>query len=447
MQLQRFLATFGIGVFGAAAPHTAHAETLSGAVGPESAVVRIEVATVGASEAAEFFLGEIESFNQAHPGVAVSYYAIERPRRTEVPLNTMTHLGRNVIGLSSEAGTEPYYLVSRNLIVPIEQFLPDPEFSVDDYYENLWDAVTYKGKKWGVPFLCNAYSLFCNKARFEKAGIAGPPRTWQDFLDYATRLAVDTDGDGATNHFGANIGFPSRFEGSAGFLWKTMVIQKNGYFIKDGRFSLSHPALRESYDFIKAMLESGAVLNDPQNFGVSHKDPDKNYAMHVQPTYRIKELHESSNFRIAPLPTFDRDVSLDEKRLYLAVRKSTPEKEAASWEFIKWVCRKDSTPVRNVPSRFTFPARKDLLEREAVAEQFRGLADNATLLHTGKASPVQWHSLEADSPAAKDRFNAILDELFAGNLEFEAAMSKAEQECNQILRNGEGEVEPYALYK
>ena len=417
-------------------------------VAPESAEpVVIEMAMVGASEATDYLIEEIERYNNVQSGVRITYYALQFPRREDTPLHTIPRIGQNILGLSSEAGTEPYYLVSRDLLVPVEKFLPDPEFPDDLFYDNLWDAVTYKGKRWGVPLLCNAYALFCDWPQFEAAGIAEPPKTWDEFLHNAELLSSIAPEGNDPPCVGANFGFQSRFGESVTYLWKSMVLQKGGHFVKDGRFELSHSALRESYDFIERMRKSSAIHEDGRLYTQTLQDNKQRYAMQIQPTYRIKHLKGETDFRIAPMPTFGKEVQLDEKRFYLAIRRSTPEKETASWEFIKWLCRQDSPYNRTVASRFTFPCMRPLVDRMEISTQFDNYPIDAKFVHYGKSWPVQWHNLEADSPKAKNHFNEIVDALFAGKLEFEEAMQKAQQECNAILAAGEGEVEPYALYK
>ncbi len=49
---------------------------------------------------------------------------------------------------------------------------------------NLWD-----GKYWGLPLDTNTQVLLYNKADFDKAGIAGPPKTMAEFADDACKLS------------------------------------------------------------------------------------------------------------------------------------------------------------------------------------------------------------------------------------------------------------------
>jgi multiple sugar transport system substrate-binding protein len=47
---------------------------------------------------------------------------------------------------------------------------------------------SYQGKMYGMPDLSSARALFYNKAMFAKAGIAGPPKTWDEFEADAKKL-------------------------------------------------------------------------------------------------------------------------------------------------------------------------------------------------------------------------------------------------------------------
>ncbi|HEX2809859.1 MAG TPA: extracellular solute-binding protein, partial [Kineosporiaceae bacterium] len=49
---------------------------------------------------------------------------------------------------------------------------------------------TYNGKMYGFPDLSSARALFYNKDLFTKAGIANPPKTWDEFVTDAKKLTA-----------------------------------------------------------------------------------------------------------------------------------------------------------------------------------------------------------------------------------------------------------------
>ena len=82
----------------------------------------------------------------------------------------------------------------------------------------------------------------------------------------APRLTKDLDGDKIVDQVGLNMRMHNQLEEHPGILWKTMVLQKGGHIIQDGRFELSHPALREAYDTIQTLRATHGVVEDERGF-------------------------------------------------------------------------------------------------------------------------------------------------------------------------------------
>jgi multiple sugar transport system substrate-binding protein len=58
----------------------------------------------------------------------------------------------------------------------------------EDFLEPLARGGEYKGKQYGFPILASARAFFYNQDLFAKAGVAAPPRTWDEFLDAARKI-------------------------------------------------------------------------------------------------------------------------------------------------------------------------------------------------------------------------------------------------------------------
>jgi multiple sugar transport system substrate-binding protein len=58
----------------------------------------------------------------------------------------------------------------------------------EDFLEPLARGGEYKGKQYGFPILASARAFFYNQDLFAKAGVAGPPRTWDEFVDTAKKI-------------------------------------------------------------------------------------------------------------------------------------------------------------------------------------------------------------------------------------------------------------------
>jgi len=58
----------------------------------------------------------------------------------------------------------------------------------DDFLEPFARGGEYQGKLYGFPILSSARAFFYNKDLFARAGVAAPPRTWDDFVQAARKI-------------------------------------------------------------------------------------------------------------------------------------------------------------------------------------------------------------------------------------------------------------------
>jgi multiple sugar transport system substrate-binding protein len=63
-----------------------------------------------------------------------------------------------------------------------------------DLLEPLARGGEYQGKLYGFPVLASARAFFYNTELFARAGIAGPPRTWDELVQAATKIQALGDG-------------------------------------------------------------------------------------------------------------------------------------------------------------------------------------------------------------------------------------------------------------
>ena len=60
--------------------------------------------------------------------------------------------------------------------------------TAEDFLEAFARGGRYQGKLYGFPILSSARAFFYNKDLFARAGIAGPPKTWDDFTQAAGKI-------------------------------------------------------------------------------------------------------------------------------------------------------------------------------------------------------------------------------------------------------------------
>jgi len=401
--------------------------------------VVIEVGTMGAQDAAGWLLDRIEEFKRAYPNVTVNTQKIEQPSRLTEPLFCANELALNVLGVTSEwMGLETAYLVERDLIVPLGHFLPDPEFNLDDFGPQQWDSVTYRGEKWGVPYLCSPVLLVADWELFQEAGIADPPHTWTEFVDCSKKLTKDRDGDGQIDQWGFRLG--KRGDGNY-MVWLLMTIaMQKGVQIFNGReYDLDSREMMEAYEFIQSLTEEAGAHHDDRKFREVARDDSVRYAMQMAPIYYLDATRGKKQYRVIPWPTDKQGVTADERTQYLVIGRSTPEQEAASWEFVKWVSRPD-VPLPGKISLFHIGCRKGREEREDFRLRVASYCEGFGVAEEAKTRCRMALPLFQGHHASLLALWGTFSQTISGNKDL---LSKAEESMNTILYR----VSDYRLYR
>jgi multiple sugar transport system substrate-binding protein len=95
------------------------------------------------------------------------------------------------------AGSSGYDVVLFDVIWPAEfgskGFLQDvtariPADSNDKVFDGAWTTVDYDGKRWGMPWILDTKYLFYNEDILKQAGIAAPPKTFEELAEQAKTI-------------------------------------------------------------------------------------------------------------------------------------------------------------------------------------------------------------------------------------------------------------------
>jgi len=166
--------------------------------------------------------------------------------------------------------------------------------------------------------------------------------------------------------------------------------------------------------------------------------------MHFVPTFAVGPLTGMSNLRLAPIPSDGKPVSACFRRRYFAIRRSTPQEEAAAWKFVKWMTR----PGVSLPAKWdVFPARKSIVNRPDFKEQAKNGIQDMHVLLDANAHAVEPGGLVFGRQKA---FRVVwygLAQCIYGDTPFDAVASDLEKQANDIVKQVEKDADPYALYR
>lgn len=407
-------------VLGAAGVMTVGAEPTATAATENAGVVTIEVGmlvTADTRGAEGWFRKEIALFEEAHPGIKVDAAGLVSPERYQRPIETLPALPRNIVGIDSTAGYEGPYLASKGLIVPIEKFLKDGGLELNVFPKNLFSPVTFNEKTWGIPWATDWCMLAYHGEMLKAAGFDAPPATWDELIRYARELNRDTTGEGRVNQIGLYMSQMS----NVGSVILTMLFQREGELFVNNKLDPENAKLLEVLAEVKEYLSDGVFsTDDPREY--------QTFAMRIVSPEDLDGLGEG--YSIAPLPSYGLDLSCMNGCRYYAIRRSSEEEEAASWEFVKWMSRANASlpPIRN-----SYPVRSDFAQREGF-ETIPPIMGNAAsiLAENGRLRDLGPPNLIGRDEALNHVFD-VIRQAFGGELSLEEALAKGSIEANAML--------------
>lgn len=187
----------------------------------------------------------VEQFNKEHPNIEVQL--------EEIPWNV--HHDKLIASLAAKSGPDiidgkviwlPEFL-GLNAVEDLGGYMSNWK-GKDDIIKGVWDIVTTKdGKVYGLPYDLVSQILYYRKDIFTKANLK-PPTTYDELLDTAKKLTMDTNGDGKIDQYGFGLR-GGRFGHET---WASFVLanSKNpAFFDKDGKPTFLDPDVIEANQF------------------------------------------------------------------------------------------------------------------------------------------------------------------------------------------------------
>ncbi|MDL9978968.1 extracellular solute-binding protein [Microbacterium sp. ASV49] len=208
-----------------------------------------------------------------------------------------------------------------------------------DFQDAFVKNEEYKGTPYALPFIASARALFVNNDLLKQAGIAAPPKTWDEELTAA--VAISKLGNGIAG-YGMPLGSEEAQAEAAVWLWGG-----GGTFGNADKIMVSDSSNLPGGDQIKKMIDAGATEKDP---GSTNRTPlldifiQGKIGMQVglPPTVgQIKEKNPSLNYSIVPIPTKDGSAMTLGVEDQLMAFKNKDDKKAAIQKFFDYFYAKD----------------------------------------------------------------------------------------------------------
>jgi len=237
------------------------------------------------------------------------------------------------------------------LFEPLDDLLLKfPVENMDDFPKGMLDTFTFNGKLYGIPFRQATSGLLFNKTLLAERGLSGPPKTVNEFIEYAKKLTFTrpdgskvyglvTDGPGISQM----IDLSRMYDGDLISL--------------DMKLKVGEPGMIKGLALMKDFYNSGVLPREFVKFqteNVISFMQQGRAAMAITPISRFTQLNNPDSSRFpgqivaAALPVSDElkakygFAPVKSEFWVLAIPKNAKNK-SASWDFIRYASTPDAS--------------------------------------------------------------------------------------------------------
>lgn len=228
---------------------------------------------------------------------------------------------------------------------------------------------------YGLPLSIDTLAIYYNKDLLDKAGVAEPPKTWDEFLA-AAKAGTRYDRDGKIIQSGVAMGTGKNIDNSFDIL--SVLMMQNGVTMSGGgRVSFAdgvdkagpmHPAM-QALDFYTNFARPAT---DAYSWNDSFANAFESFVRGQSVFYvgfaydynRIKSRAPEMNLDAIPLPQLAPDSPVNVANFWLesVVKKSKHQNEA--WDFIRFMSQPDTLLAYNNRTLRLSPLRSQIKDQE-----------------------------------------------------------------------------------
>jgi sn-glycerol 3-phosphate transport system substrate-binding protein len=260
-------------------------------------------------------------------------------------------------------------LATANQVLALDTLAKDPDFKFDDMAKALLGNSYYDNKLYSIPWQRSTTMMFYNKDAFKAAGLdpAKPPTTWEETQKIAPKLLVK-QGETVTQ-------WPVMGTLAGDWFFEGQLTAYGGTFLSaDGKTAAYNSAAavkgltiwndmtkKDKTLNMRGGAEFGAVTND----FIAGKA-----AMLIHSIFSRAAIEKGAKFDwgVAAVPGGDAGPALAAGGgNFVIFAKTTPEKQKAAWEFIKWMTAAENTANYAINSGY-LPVRESALKDPAMVE-------------------------------------------------------------------------------
>lgn len=339
-----------------------------------------------------------------------------------------------VVAYQNQSAT---YAASQAL-VDLDPYVHDPTWGIagelGDFFKGFinQDVTTqFGGMRLGFPPNRSIEVLYYNASMLRAAGIASPPKTWDEFA--VDCRAVTRTPKGTYGYALDNI--------DASHVFAFVISRGGGFTTPDGKgYMLDTPQMKESMLFMRKLFQEGLARKIAKKYDDQSEFGNGSCAFTTSSTsgltYYESAVKSGKNgqfdWSIAPVPQAapSRSPAVDLYGASVSVPKSTPQKQLAAWLFIRWFSEPRQQAAWTHVSLY-FPVRRSV--EPLIRDILRSNRTFAAAWDLLKSADLRSEPVFAGYDLVRDAISAAYSRVLDG-ADVDSTLSALQAQANRISR-------------
>lgn len=314
--------------------------------------------------------------------------------------------------------------VDEGIILPLQSFIDsEGDGFLDRFFPGMLYDSMVAGEYYAIPFQKSTPIFYYNKDMFREAGLdpEKAPQTWEELAEYAAILTTD-------DRYGVEIPIDQ-------WLLSIFILQNGGEInnIEGTETYLDTPEAIGAVEYLLDLVNKG-YMPAKRLFGDSSSDfVAGKTAMMYNSTGSLAFVRDSASFDwgVGFLPAGKERIVATGGGQFVICSGISEERQAAAWDFIKWMTEPAQTAKWSMASGFIAvnPAAFDLPEMAEYTAALPQAIVARDQLQYAVGEPPKTHDAREVSQAMASMFENML----AGNISPEEGMQELQASCDSIL--------------
>ena len=229
----------------------------------QAGTLAVNIAYKGASQRT-VWQATLDEFKKANPDVDLKVaFVDEEAYKIQLP-NWLSSEAPDVVTWHN--GERMAYYASRGLFEDLSADWAKNNWN--ETYASSKEASSWKGKQYAMPTVYYSWGMFYRKDLFQKAGIAGEPKTWAEFMEANKKLKAAGI---------SPIAVGGRDAWTLAGWFDYLDLRINGYAfhqqLMNGEIAYTDPRVKKVYTTWKTLLDNKYFIDNPLSYDLDAAQP------------------------------------------------------------------------------------------------------------------------------------------------------------------------------